>query len=150
MIYMYQTHNVAMTSPIAHFVVSLGVDGRVLNQGSVSDALMKGKNLLQEVVEDKHAMGKSADEIDRTNSEQEAPKGDGKLTVAEEIQEGHVSWQALKLFFAGLGGDQPLMFWIVFIGGLFFTDFISTIQTWWLGFWASQYDHQESYEVDVP
>ena len=139
-----------MTSPIAHFVVALGIDGRVLSQGSVSDALMQDTNLVREVMDDKHAMDKAADEIDATNSKNETAKGDGKLTVAEEIQEGHVSWQALKLFFAGLGGDHPILFWTIFLGGEFFTDFISTIQTWWLGFWASQYDHNEYYEVDVP
>jgi ABC-type multidrug transport system fused ATPase/permease subunit len=95
-------------------------------------------------------MQKATDEIDSTNPKQDTAKVDGKLTVAEEIQEGHVSWQALKLFFAGLGGDHPLLFWIVFVGGLFVTFFINTIQTWWLGFWANQYDHRESYEVDVP
>jgi hypothetical protein len=139
-----------MTSPIAHFVVALGIDGRVLSQGSMSDALMQDTNLVQEVMDDKQAMDKAADEIDATNSKNETAKGDGKLTVAEEIQEGHVSWQALKLFFAGLGGDHPILFWIIFVGGVFFVDFINTIQTWWLGLWASQYDHNESYEVDVP
>jgi hypothetical protein len=135
-----------MTSSIAHFVVALGIDGRVLSQGSVSDPLMQDTNLVQEV-DDKQAMDEAADEIDAINSK---TAKDGKLTVAEEIQEGHVSWRALKLFFAGLGGDHPILFWIVFVGGLFFTDFISTIQTWWLGLWASQYDRNESYEVDVP
>jgi hypothetical protein len=139
-----------MMSPIAHFVVALGIDGRVLSQGSVSDALIQDTNLVKEVMDDKQAMDKATNEIDTMNSKNGTAKSDGKLTVAEEIQEGHVSWQALKLFFAGLGGEHPILFWIMFIGGLFFTDFISAIQTWWLGFWASQYDHNESYKVDVP
>jgi hypothetical protein len=139
-----------MTSPIAHFVVSLGIDGRVLSQGSVSDALAQDESLAEEAMEGKQAMEKAADQIDPSGLKNETTKGDGKLMVAEEIQEGHVSWQALKLFFAGLGGNHPVLFWIVFIGGLFFTDFINTIQTWWLGFWASQYDDHKSYEVDVP
>jgi hypothetical protein len=139
-----------MASPVAHFVVSLGIDGRVLTQGFMSEALVQDKNLGEEVMEDEQATKKAIDEIDPTSSKNETAKGVGKLMVAEEIQEGHVSWQALKLFFAGLGGDHPLLFWIVFMGGIFFTDFINTIQTWWLGFWASQYDHHESYEVHVP
>jgi hypothetical protein len=116
----------------------------------VSDALAQDESLAEEAMEGKQAMEKAADQIDPSGLKNETTKGDGKLMVAEEIQEGHVSWQALKLFFAGLGGNHPVLFWIVFIGGLFFTDFINTIQTWWLGFWASQYDDHKSYEVDVP
>jgi len=139
-----------MASPIAQFVVSLGIDGRVLSQGSVSAAVAQNKRLAEEIMKEKNAMQKTTDEIDSANPKQDTAKVDGKLTVAEQIQEGHVSWQALKLFFAGLGGGHPLLFWIVFMGGLFVTFFINTIQTWWLGFWANQYNHRESYEVDVP
>ena len=139
-----------MASPITHFMVSLGVDGRIISQGSVSDALARDKSLVVEAAEDKMAIEKANDEIDPKESKDHVAKGDGKLTVAEEIQEGHVSWKALKLFFVGLGGDHPIIFWIVFLGGLFSTDLINTIQTWWLGFWASQYDQHEAYEIDVP
>jgi hypothetical protein len=139
-----------MASPVAHFVVSLGIDGRIVSQGSMSDTLARDRDFVKEVNEDEDAIKKAADEIDPTDSKKVVAKGDGKLIVAEEIQEGHVSWQALKLFFAGLGGNHPLLFWVVFVGGLFLTDFINTIQTWWLGFWASQYDRHASYEVDVP
>jgi hypothetical protein len=139
-----------MACPIAHFVVSLGVDGRIVSQGSVSDALARNKNLVTNIAEDKKVMKKANEEIDPKEPKDQVAKGDGKLTVAEEIQEGHVSWKALKLFFVGLGGDRPFIFWVVFLGGLFSTDIINTIQTWWLGFWASQYDQHKAYEVDVP
>ena len=139
-----------MASPIAHFVVSLGIDGRVISQGSVSDALAQDKSLTMEVTEGREATEKAAYRIDPPDPKYEMAKGDGKLMVAEEIQEGHVSWKALKLFLAGLSGDHPLLFWMVFVGGFFLTEFINTIQTWWLGFWASQYDDHKSYEVDVP
>jgi hypothetical protein len=139
-----------MASPIAHFVVSLGIGGRVLSQGSVSDALVRDRNLVEEAMENKDTMREAVNEINSTGVKNEPIKGDGKLVVAEEIQEGHVSWKALKMFFAGLGGSHPFLFWIVFLGGLFFVDFISAIQTWWLGFWASQYDQHASYQVDVP
>lgn len=137
-----------MASHVAHFVVSLDIDGRVISQGSLSDALVQDKTV-EEATEDENAMVKAANEIHPTGSKKDTVKDDGKLTVVEEIQEGHVSWQALKLFFAGLGGDHPILFWAVFLGGLFFTDFINTVQTWWLGFWASQYCYAP-YEVDVP
>ncbi|KAF7978858.1 hypothetical protein HWV62_44329 [Athelia sp. TMB] len=145
------THNVAMASPIANFVVSLGIDGTVLSQGSVSDALAQNKSLVTEVVEDKKAMEKADQEIDSTaDPKAVGAKPDGKLIVAEEINEGHVSWGALKLFFTGLGGDHPTFFWIVFVGGLGATSLVNTGQTWWLGHWASRYDLPGSPTVNVP
>lgn len=139
-----------MASPIAHFMISLGVDGRIVSQGSVSDALAQDKNLIAEVAKDSMAMEKVNEGVDCKEQKDQVAKGDGKLTVAEEIQEGHVSWKALKLFFIGLGGAHPFLFWIVFLCGLLFTDVINSAQTWWLGFWASQYDRQKASEVAVP
>lgn len=138
-----------MASPIAHFVVSLGSDGRVVSQGHISEALARDKNLLKETAENMKGLEKADEEIDATEAK---VKGDGKLMVAEEIQEGHVSWKSLKLFFTGLGGDHPLIFWVVFLVGMFLTDFINTIQTWWLGHWANQYDKHsvDPSQVAVP
>ena len=39
-----QTHNVVLASPIAEFVVALK-DGRIISQGSLSNALEKDKTL---------------------------------------------------------------------------------------------------------
>jgi hypothetical protein len=139
---------VAIASPIAHFVVSLGLDGRVLSQGSVSDALAQSQLLAAELKDNENVTEKAAGEIDFTDPNKGTAKGDGKLTVAEEIQEGHVKAQALKLFFVSLGGSHPLLFWIVFSILLFCKFFIYTFETWWLGFWASQYDY--SSEVAAP
>lgn len=139
-----------MASPYAQFVVSLGIDGRIASQGQVADAMSKNKDLIVEAQEDAEAMAKAEEEIDEQKPEDKIAKGDGKLTVAEEIQEGHVSWKALKLFFVGLGGNHPLLFWIIFLFGMFLTDFINTIQTWWLGYWARQYDIHNASEVAVP
>ncbi|KZP16764.1 P-loop containing nucleoside triphosphate hydrolase protein [Athelia psychrophila] len=144
------THNVAMASPIANFVVSLGIDGTVLSQGSVSDALAKNKTLLAEVIEDKRAMEKADQQVDSSQVTPEVAKVDGKLIVVEEINVGHISWGALRLFFKGLGGDNPIFFWIVFLGGLGATSLVNTAQTWWLGYWASQYDLPGYPTVNVP
>jgi hypothetical protein len=134
-----------MASPVAHFVVSLGINGRVLSQGSVSDPLVQSRLL---AAKDENVTEKAADEINFTEPKRETAKDDGKLTGTEEIQEGRLSAQALSLFFASLGGSHPLLFWITFLIPLFCKFFIYTFETWWLGFWASQYDH--SSEVAVP
>lgn len=90
-----QTHNVAMISPIAAFVVSLGTDGHVLSQGAVSDVLSKDHSLALASVQEQVLMEKADGEIDRKIG----VKSDGKLIVAEEIAEGHVSWAARTSLF---------------------------------------------------
>ena len=92
-----QTHNVAMVSPIASFVVSLGTDGRIASQGSVSEALLKDNEVEKEMEESKDAIKKAEqEETTEGNPDEAKPKSDGKLVVAEEIAEGHVSWAAGK------------------------------------------------------
>ena len=93
-----QTHNVAMASPIADFVVSLGTDGRVASQGTLSKVLAKDHKLSEEVAEEREELKKAEDEVDAVepDSEDAPKKSDGKLVVAEEISEGHVSWSARK------------------------------------------------------
>ncbi|KAJ7745467.1 P-loop containing nucleoside triphosphate hydrolase protein [Mycena maculata] len=86
----FVTHNVVMTSKIAEFVVSLGLDGRVWNQGSISDALAKDKVLAREVTKDQEIFELAEKEIDATSPADESKK-DGKLIVVEEIDIGHRS-----------------------------------------------------------
>ena len=85
-----------MASPLADFVVSLGTDGRIATQGTVSDALAKNKKLAEEVEIEEKAI--ELDEVvDEVEGDQEAPvAGKGKLVLAEEIEEGHVSKDACE------------------------------------------------------
>ncbi|KAF7973519.1 hypothetical protein HWV62_14938 [Athelia sp. TMB] len=122
------THNIPLITPIASFVVTLGVDGSVLNQGSPADVL---GSLAPNVIERGHEKpidGGSSGDVNR-----------GKLVMPEDIQEGHVGWKAFRLFLDSLGGSRPILFWIVFVGGMFSMYFLNTVQTWWLGYWASKY-----------
>ena len=96
------THNVALASPVADFVVSLGSDGRILSQGTLSKALAKNKKLANEMKEETDELKKAEGEIDfeepTTDTEADTkPKSDGKLIVAEEVAEGHVGWPARTL-----------------------------------------------------
>ncbi|KAF9458727.1 P-loop containing nucleoside triphosphate hydrolase protein [Collybia nuda] len=142
------THNVAMAQPIAGFVVAMGLDGRVTSQGSIFEALSKDKNLVREVTKEEEVLHKVDDEID-TLAPNNEPKTDGKLIMAEEMEEGHVSWGALKLYFLGLGGNYPLLFFSSFAIGLLLTELSNAAQTWYLGYWASQYDNHDSSDVPV-
>lgn|SRR6266850_267412 len=94
-----QTHNVAMTSQITDYVVSLGPDGRVVSRGSVSDVVAKDKTLVAELVEGTRAIKDDEKRIDQEEPDAAAKQADGKLIVAEEIAEGHVSWDACNCHF---------------------------------------------------
>jgi hypothetical protein len=121
-----------MVTPIANFVVSLGLDGRVVSQGTVSEALAKDHKLLQEVAEMNEVIEKAEGTVDAAEPEKEdkKAKAKAKLVVAEEIALGHVGWPALKLYVSSLGG---FFFWAVFVGGLFCSEVIVTLSTWFLG-----------------
>ncbi|KAK0473305.1 hypothetical protein IW261DRAFT_1342846 [Armillaria novae-zelandiae] len=141
------THNVAMARPIANFVVSIK-NGRVASQGSISDVLVHDTSLADEIDQVQKAMDKVEEEID-SQLPPDAKKSDGKLIVAEEIEEGHIGLPALNFFFSSLGGGHVWLFFMTFIGGLAITEILNAAQTWWLGHWASQYDGRETYQVPV-
>lgn len=85
-----------MATPAADYVVAVGLDGRIATHGSVEDALAKDKKLSAEVADEVVAIEKDDNTIDAEEPNEPAKKADGKLTVAEEIVEGHVSWPARK------------------------------------------------------
>ncbi|KAF8139182.1 P-loop containing nucleoside triphosphate hydrolase protein [Mycena galopus ATCC 62051] len=140
------THNVALTRPIADFVVSFGSDGQVHSQGTISEITKRG-SLAAQIHKDQQVLDKTQQEIDA-----EAPVSvstEGKLIVAEEVQLGHVSASSLKMYFLAMGGKYPLFFFAAFFGGLFFQQFFVTLRTWQLGYWAKQYDDRPAEDVDV-
>lgn len=156
-----------MASPFADYVVSLGLDGRVLCRGSVSDAVTEDKRLAAELVEGVQAIKDDEKNIDQEEPDATAKQADGKLIVAEEIAEGHVGWgscnphllsgsapgtdlvRKVKLFLGGLGGSHPIVFWIVFVGGLLSCDALITAQTWFMGYWAELYDIYPQEDVSI-
>lgn len=87
-----QTHNVAMASSIAHFVVSMGSNGRIVSHGSISEAIAKDGKLAAEMAKEQEVLAKDAQVVD--TPEEPKAKSDGKLVMSEEIAVGHVSWPA--------------------------------------------------------
>ncbi|KAJ7497652.1 hypothetical protein FB451DRAFT_240230 [Mycena latifolia] len=132
------THNVAMTAKIANFVVSVTLDGRVHSQGSISDALAKDETLAKEVSKDQEILEAAKETVD-TPAADESKVTKGKLVVAEEIELGHVSWTALNLFFSGMGGGHVVLFFAALTVAIVATEVSKAVQTWFLGYWASQY-----------
>ena len=68
-------------------------EGRIESQGTVFEALGKDPVLAEEARIEQQVIDKTGEEVDEQRPPEET-KGDGKLIMAEEIQEGHVSWSA--------------------------------------------------------
>ncbi|KAJ7284876.1 P-loop containing nucleoside triphosphate hydrolase protein [Mycena rebaudengoi] len=105
------THNVALARPIAHFVVTFGADGRVKSQGSIAELAKPWGALASQIRKDQQALDRVEQEVAApATPESPVPKTDGKLIVAEEIQEGHVSAAA----------DVPVLFYMSLFVGIVF------------------------------
>jgi hypothetical protein len=102
---------VSLTSPIADFVVSLGSDGRILSQGTISDALAKDKKLRHAVAKEK----KKVERAEEAEAEAEAHGEDkteaaGKLVLEEETAVGHLSFSSSMSLFP-IPGISVLTIW---------------------------------------
>lgn len=81
-----------MASSIAHFVVSMGSNGRIVSHGSISEAIAKDDKLAAEMAKEQEVLANEVQVAD--TPEEPKAKSDGKLVMSEEIAEGHVSWPA--------------------------------------------------------
>ncbi|KAF7348327.1 ATP-binding cassette transporter [Mycena sanguinolenta] len=135
------THNVALTRPIANFMVSFGTDGRIQNQGTIFEITKRGP-LIAQIHNDQGVLDKTQQEVDA-----EAPVAEpaqGKLILAEEVQLGH--WKCIFV----LWGANILLFFFMFLSvGLFCHQISVVLRTWQLGYWAKQYDDRPTEQVDV-
>ncbi|XP_006463829.1 hypothetical protein AGABI2DRAFT_187296 [Agaricus bisporus var. bisporus H97] len=137
------THYIAMVRPLAEFAVSIGSDGKVVAQGV--PGLGSGQSVLE-------ALEKNIDEIVTAKEilgTPDVPKPINKLILAEEIEVGHVGWKSVKIFLVALGGNHPALFFVAFIGGLFVSHSTNAFQTWFLGYWASQYECHPASDISV-
>ena len=121
------------------------------------------KEMQKEIAKSKAVNEKEGELVDGQTDDAPQKKADGKLVLAEEIVEGHISMNArtyrfynkkfnadiyqVKLYFTSMGGP---LFWFIFVGGMLFTEFTLVIQTWFLGLWASEYQEHDPSEVSVP
>ena len=140
-----KTHNVALAILVAQHVVSIDQDGTVRSHGveHFSTTLTNDQTLTSKV---EHGPRTVVEEV--KTSIKKANPTDGKLVIAEEIAKGRVSWISMKLYFSGLGGDYPLMFFSIWISVTFLTDWVNTFQVWFLGYWGSKYENHTPSEVN--
>lgn len=146
-----QTHNIALASPIADFIVSIGSDGRIKSQGTkVSAALKNNPALAAEAKHDKEVIEIAQTELVETETAPPKPSADGKLVIAEEIAEGHVTWKSIMLLIRSVGGNHPFVYYTVILTVLVLVEFMVTFQTWYLGYWGQQYVGRDPSTVNAP
>ncbi|KAF9013108.1 multidrug resistance-associated ABC transporter [Cyathus striatus] len=131
------THNVALTEPIAHFIVSINKDGSLSTRNSVPmDHLPKA------LVEELEDIPAELDATKETTENDSSAKPSGKLIIREEIKTGRVGRKALKLFISALAGKHPFFFFPLWVMGMVASEVMISFQLWYLGHWGSQYENQ--------
>lgn len=86
-----------MTSAIADWTVSLGSDGRIVSQGNMWSIRQKQRQEATQENEDvQDADGDAADEVVEPADAEMPVTANGKLVLAEEMSEGHVSLSACE------------------------------------------------------
>ncbi|KAK0496137.1 P-loop containing nucleoside triphosphate hydrolase protein [Armillaria luteobubalina] len=144
------THNIALVEPIAEFVVALK-NGRVVNHGTLKTLFSRDRTFAEETHREEEAMHLADEEavevLDTVLEKRKKP--DGKLILSEEIREGHISRSSFKLYLTSLGGRHIFLFFAAFLGAFSIQQFVVIMQTWYLGYWASQYDDHKSEDVPV-
>ncbi|EJF61844.1 P-loop containing nucleoside triphosphate hydrolase protein [Dichomitus squalens LYAD-421 SS1] len=141
------SHNVALIRPIANFLVALGSDGRVVSQGSLDEALQKDRELLEEL-KTEEALHQADTELERPNIDGH-DTSDGKLVIAEEISEGRVGWNAFLLYTRNTS-THNWPYWTFYIATLCMTHALINGESYFLGYWAAQYEDHDPSEVPVP
>ncbi|KAH9913678.1 P-loop containing nucleoside triphosphate hydrolase protein [Epithele typhae] len=143
------SHNVALTRPVANFVVALGPDGRIASQGSLDKVFEEDKELMEELEAEVGDLAKVDQEVDRSPVEEASIAVDeGNLVIAEEVSKGGVAWSAMKLYF-GNTSSVPWFFWLMYPLAFVITHSMLNLQQWELGLWASQYETHDRSEVRV-
>ncbi len=107
---------------MANFIVSIGTDGKIRSQVTLAANL--DPKLAKELELDEAVTALGDEVIDNVEETPSKRAGEGKLTVAEEIVEGRVTWHSFKLLLFGLGrrtipfcsawsSSSPLIYWII-------------------------------------
>lgn len=142
-----ETHNVELTLPTAGFVVSIRLDGSITTYETAPSnsfvPALDSTSMSGEYTQEPSGSSGIAD------SQPKLKVADGKFVVSEEIPDGHVTWLSLKLLLTGLGGSHPAMFGFIWVSGTLATEFVITLQTWFLGLWGSQYDDHLPSQVNL-
>ncbi|KIY64092.1 P-loop containing nucleoside triphosphate hydrolase protein [Cylindrobasidium torrendii FP15055 ss-10] len=144
------THNIAITRRVAAYVVAIE-NGKIKEQGTFNEVLRVDAELSNELAEEEHAIEQDLNKEDAVTDQKDSKSApaSGKLIVKEEITEGLVSWQSYKLWLQAVGGSFPILFFTSCIGAIVIQEIFTTLQIWYLGVWANQYDVVDAGDVDT-
>ncbi|TDL20550.1 P-loop containing nucleoside triphosphate hydrolase protein [Rickenella mellea] len=129
------THNIALTSSIADFVITLGKNGRIAQHGSITDVLRKDAKL-RAAFEKEKALTEKIEADKEAQANEAEKKVAGKLVVPEDKSIGRVERAAMMLFMRGFGGP---LFWISTLSSRTLTTVFSIAGPVWISYWSSQY-----------
>ncbi|KAJ3791300.1 P-loop containing nucleoside triphosphate hydrolase protein, partial [Lentinula aff. detonsa] len=136
------SHNVALLSPFVQCLVEMK-DGVATISDNVEAYVRTSKE--SELLERSEERSGLDAEIERNV---DVDSTSGKLIVSEEVHQGAgVGWAAINLYISSLGGKHPFVFFTTFFACLLASHLIGVAQTWYLGYWASQYDSHPPTEV---
>ncbi|KAE9407351.1 P-loop containing nucleoside triphosphate hydrolase protein [Gymnopus androsaceus JB14] len=124
------THNVKLVEPIASAVISM-------KEGQVSECRYctpVSINKLHEALHDVNVDDKSSD----------LAKG---IPNPTEIQEGRISGSSVKLYTSAIGGNHAVLYFSALLGMMLLTQAMGIVQTWFLGYWTSQYERPSKVPV---
>ncbi|KAJ3802481.1 P-loop containing nucleoside triphosphate hydrolase protein [Lentinula aff. detonsa] len=128
------SHNVALLSPFVQCLVEMK-DGVATISDNVEAYVRTSKE--SELLERSEERSGLDAEIERNV---DVDSTSGKLIVSEEVHQGAgVGWAAR--------GKHPFVFFTTFFACLLASHLIGVAQTWYLGYWASQYDSHPPTEV---
>jgi len=163
----FQTHNVALTEPVADFIVAVGRDGHVNALGKDISALATedkkfAKELKKEQEQVKQALeleaeGSSSATIEGTLDSNLADAGSrdatkngvrGKLVVAEDMAMGRVSWKTLRLYIFNLS-RFPLFFLFSWMALITLIQGMLVFSIYFLGKWGDEYDRNDPEDILV-
>ena len=92
----FQTHNVALASTVAQFVVCLQGSGKISAQGPIAEVVRNSKGFIEELNASGKSVHKASDVVDPQPNPSNSDPSTGKLTVPEEMEVGHVSRNACE------------------------------------------------------
>ena len=121
-------------------------DGHVSIEANVAAAISHDATLAQEIKQEEEHLH-DIPEIEQAKGADD--KSTGKLVVEEEVEIGRITWNTFATYLRAAAGKKLPLFLAVWIAALGLENVINVGSTWFLGYWASQYQNHDPSEVNV-
>jgi ABC-type glutathione transport system ATPase component len=155
------THNIALASPTASYMVVLSPDGAVQSHGAV-EKLLKDDVVLHSIEMEERSLTVTGEDT-KEQAEQQTMKQKGKQMTKEEMATGHVSWNVCtsftclqirgkmtlfvdKLYFQALGG---VIFHLCSLIAIAVQVVCPVLVPAYLAYWSHQYDIHPLEDIPV-